>query len=74
MHTKTRKSPELSYSPAPPKMLFAENLLSSGRPRMHSDITLESTVDRAFGVAKFSLMPIDKPLGKQSYLAPLFLI
>lgn len=62
-----RKSPELHYSPNPVHPLFAEHYLAQARPRFMSDLTIESTVSRAFGVDNFSLMPIDTPLGKHSY-------
>lgn len=70
MNLRPRKSPELSYSQAPANMLLAEHLLVASRPRMYSDIACERIVSRAFGMDNFSLMPIDKPLGKHSYHAP----
>lgn len=64
-----RKSPVLNYAHAPQHSLFERELLR--RPRIMSD--MELTVSRAFGVDNFSLMPIDKPLGKLFYLGPTFI-
>jgi hypothetical protein len=64
------KSPELIYTSKHENQLFSDHYLIQPRPRIMSDINLESTVSRAFGLDNFSFMPIDKPLGKPFYLVP----
>jgi hypothetical protein len=74
--THRKFSPNLGFAPQPTNSLFSEAFLKKPqiRPRFVSDLALDSTVSRAFGLDNFSLLPIDEPLGKHSYHRQLTLL